>query len=338
MKLPAHTPLVVTTRGNTIECIHYGSIAVVDRSGRVVASAGDPGSVSFTRSSLKPFQALPFVEDGGLARFGFTSHELALMCASHNAEPLHLGIARRMLARIGAGERDLKCGSHAPAIYAVLEQTPPRRPPHRPWSALCHNCSGKHAGFLSWCRLHRRPLGEYLDPQSPLQERIRATLERLLPGALLARGIDGCSAPNYAMPLERIALLYSRLASGGGALADVRFAMTRHPDIVSGTARMDLALMRTNASTDPWVAKGGAAGLQAIGIPGEGLGIAVRVVSGDPAAARIAAVEALRQLGLVKDPYRTPLAPFAGGPVRNDRGREVGDMRARFTLNRQPRH
>src|SRR5690349_6545174 len=261
MGFPAHEPLVVSTRGNEVECIHYGSIAVVDRSGRLVASAGDPASVSFTRSSLKPFQALPFVEDGGMARFGFTSHELALMCASHNAEPLHLGIARRMLARIGAGEKDLKCGSHAPAIYAVLEQTPPRRR----WSALCHNCSGKHSGFLSWCRLHARPLAEYLDPDSALQRRIRATLERLLPGTQLARGTDGCSAPNYAMPLERIALLYCRLATEAGGLAAVRFAMTRHPDIVSGTARMDLALM----TTADWVAKGGAAGLQAIGVPGE---------------------------------------------------------------------
>ena len=326
MGFPAHAPLVVSTRGNEVECIHYGSIAVVDRSGRVIASAGDPESVSFTRSSLKPFQALPFVEDGGMARFGFTSHELALMCASHNAEPLHLGIARGMLERIGAREKDLQCGSHAPAIYAVLEQPPPRAR----WSALCHNCSGKHSGFLSWCRLQRRPLAEYLDPGSPLQRRIRETLERLLPGTRLARGVDGCSAPNYAMPLERIAALYCRLATEGGALADLRFAMTRHPDIVSGTARMDLALM----TTDRWVAKGGAAGLQAIGVPREGLGIAVRIVNGDPAAARVAAVETLRQLGLVEDPGKTPLAPFAGGPVRNDRGREVGRMEARFTLHR----
>jgi len=104
--------------------------------------------------------------------------------------------------------------------------------------------------------------------------------------------------------------------------------MMRHPDIVSGTARMDLALM----TTDGWVAKGGAAGLQAVGVPRRGLGIAVRVVNGDPAAARVAAVEVLRQLRLVEDPGRTPLAPFAGGAVRNDRGREVGRIEARFSL------
>jgi L-asparaginase II len=328
MGVPAHVPLVATTRGEAIECVHYGSIAVVDRSGRLVAGAGDPQSLNFTRSALKPFQALPFVEDGGMARFGFTSHELALMCASHNAEPLHLGIAKRILARVGAGEGDLQCGSHPPSIYAALGRTAPERPPRRPWSPLCHNCSGKHSGFLAWCRMHDRPLREYLAPDSPLQRRIRGTLERLLPDTRLARGTDGCSAPNYAMPLERLALLYCRLATEDGALAALRFAMMRHPDIVSGTGRMDLALM----TTDKWVAKGGAAGLQAIGAPERGLGIAVRIADGNPVALRAAAVEALRQLDLVKDPQKTPLAAFAGDVVRNDRGREVGRIEARFTL------
>lgn len=323
MDVPAHVPLVATTRGAEVECVHYGSIAVVDEAGRLVASAGDPGSLNFTRSALKPFQALPFVEDGGMERFGFSSHELALMCASHNAEPLHLGIVRGILSRIGAGEKDLQCGSHPPSVYAALGESPPRRR----WSALCHNCSGKHSGFLAWCRMHGRPLAEYLEPESPLQKRVRATLERLLPGTRLARGTDGCGAPNYAMPLRSIALLYCKLACDG-ALAPMRFAMTRHPDIVSGTGRMDLALM----TTGNWVAKGGAAGLQAIGVPSRGLGIAVRIADGNPAMVRVAAIAALQQLGLSGDPEKTPLAPFAGGPVRNDRGREVGRIDAGFRL------
>ncbi len=182
MKLPRHQPLVVTTRGGSVECVHYGSIAVVDRAGRLLASAGDPRALNFTRSALKPFQALPFVEDGGMARFGFGSQELALMCASHNAEPLHLGIARRMLERIGARESDLKCGSHPPMVYSATGRTPPARR----WGPLCHNCSGKHAGFLAWCRAHGRPLAEYLDPAAPLQQRIRATLGRLAPRTPLA--------------------------------------------------------------------------------------------------------------------------------------------------------
>lgn len=325
VKSPCHTPLVVTTRGDTVECVHYGSIAVADEAGRLVAGAGDARAPSFTRSALKPFQALPLVEDGGLEHFGFGERELALMCASHNAEAGHLAIARRILKRIGARAADLRCGSHAPAFYAATGKVPPIRK----WGVLCHNCSGKHAGFLAWCRLHRRPLAEYLDPASPLQRRIRAGLARMLPRVRLARGTDGCSAPNYAMPLSSIAQLYGRLATDDAAgLATLRHAITRHPEIVSGTGRMDLALARAGG----WVAKGGAAGLQAIGVPGTGLGIAVRIADGNREALNAATLETLRQLGLLRGADRAPLARFAGNVVRNDADEVVGRIRAGFRL------
>ena len=333
MKLPRHVPLVVTTRSGIIECVHGGSIAVVDRAGRLVAGAGDPRALNFARSSLKPFQALPFVEDGGMARYGFGSQELALMCASHNAEPLHLGIVRRMLARIGARERDLQCGSHPPMVYSATGRTPPARR----WSQLCHNCSGKHAGFLGWCRAHGRPLAEYLAPASPLQRRIRATLRRLAPRAPLVRGMDNCGAPNYALPLARLAQLYCRLASDDAPeLAALRGAMTRHPDIVSGTGRMDLALMQAgNAKRlGDWVAKAGAAGVQAIGVRSAGLGIAVRIADGNPDALRAATLEVLRQLGLLEGPGRAPLEQFAHGIISNTRGRPVGRVMAKLRLRR----
>jgi L-asparaginase II len=320
--LPAHAPLVVATRGGTTESVHYGSIAVVDRSGKLVAGAGDPEALSFTRSALKPFQALPLVEDGGLGRYGFGSHELALMCASHSGEPIHQEIAARILDRIGAGESALQCGSHAPAFYAANNLAPPQRK----WSALCHNCSGKHSGFLAWCRLHGRPLAEYLDPAAPLQRRIEAGIRRLLPGATLARGTDGCSAPNYAFPLAGLAHLYARLADGeSDELAAIRFAMTRHPDLVSGTRRADLALML--AGGGDWIAKAGAAGVQAMGVRSRGLGIAIRIADGNVAALRLATVAVLEQLQLGKMPE-----DFAATVIRNDRGTEVGAMHARFEL------
>jgi len=324
MNAPRHAPLVVTTRGGALELVHYGSIAVVDEKGRLVASAGDPRSINFTRSALKPFQALPFVEDGGPQAFGFGARELALMCASHSAEPVHQSLVRRMLARIGARVSDLQCGSHAPAFYAAAGRTPPARK----WSALCHNCSGKHAGFLAWCRLHRRPLEEYLEPASPLQRRIRAGLERLLPRTRLVRGTDGCSAPNYAMPLQRIAQLYARLACDE-RLAAQRDAITRHPGLVSGRGRIDLALAR--AGRGDWVAKGGAAGLQAIGVGSRGLGIAIRIADGERAAVNAATLRTLELLGLGD----VALAPFRPGAVRNDRGRAVGRVEATFTLRHE---
>jgi L-asparaginase II len=326
--LPRHAPLVVTTRGGTAECVHHGSIAVVDRAGRLIAGAGDPSALNFTRSTLKPFQALPFLEDGGMEHFRFTSHALALMCASHNGETVHVSIVRQMLDCAGAGESSLQCGPQVPVYFAATGRTPP---PGMRRNQLHHNCSGKHAGFIAYCRMHQQPLQRYLSPNSPLQKRIRASIARLAPGAEIATGTDGCGAPNYALPLDRIAHLYCRLASdSAGALSALRFAMTRHPDLVSGTGRADLVLMR--AGGGDWLAKGGAGGLLAIGVRSRNIGIAIRIADGDAYALQAATLEALRQLGLSGDSRRGPLAAFAHADIRDNRGRAVGRLRPVFRL------
>lgn len=328
--IPAHVPLATATRGGHPELIHYGSVAVVDADGRLVASAGDPHSVNFTRSALKPLQALPFVADGGMERFGFGSHELALMCASHNGEAMHVALAGRMLARIGAAESDLQCGCHVPNYFA---HTGTEAPAGRRWTPLFHNCSGKHSGFLAWCRLHGEPLAGYLDPDGPLQRRVRAVVQDCAPGQTLPMGIDGCSAPNYALPLTALATVFARLATGATPeLAALGYAMMRHPDLVSGTGRSDLALMQTRPGD--WVAKIGADGMQAIGLRESGLGIAIRVTDGNRAALLAIAVEVLRQLGELDDPAATPLAPYARPTLRNARGTATGSVQTLFELRR----
>jgi L-asparaginase II len=326
--IPRHVPLVETTRGGTTECVHYGSIAVTDASGRLVAATGDPDSLNFTRSALKPLQALPFVEDGGMQRYEFTSHELALMCSSHSGEAVHAGIVQRMLAKAGANVTQLQCGCHAPSFFTATETTPPAG---AQWSALHHNCSGKHAGFLAYCRMHGHPLETYLDPGHPLQQRIRTTVARFTNGDTLAWGIDGCSAPNCAMPLKRLAQTYARIAtSDAPELAAIFFAMTRHPELVSGTRRMDLAIMQTGGGD--WVSKAGADGMQAIGVRSKGLGIAIRIADGNPRALHAATVTALEQLGVLDDPSGTPLAIYDCPPIRNYRGIETGGVVPVFKL------
>lgn len=331
MRTPAHAPLVVAARGDFPELVHYGSIAVVDAAGRLIAGAGDPESLNFTRSALKPLQALPFVEDGGMQRYGFTSHELALMCASHSGEAVHVATVQRMLDRIGATESDLRCGCHVPTYFTHATDAPP--PPRARWNQLFHNCSGKHSGFLGWCRMHGQPLAGYLEPESPLQRRIRATVERFAPGATLPMGIDGCSAPNYALPLTRLAQAFCRLAIGATPeLAALAYAMTRHPDLVSGRQRSDLALMQ--AGGGDWVTKIGADGVQAIGVKSRGIGIAIRIADGNTRALLAAAVAVLQQLGLLDDPSATPLARYARPVLRNYRRIEVGRVLPAFELAR----
>ena len=326
MSIPSHAPIAVTTRGGRVECVHYGSVAVVDREGKLVASVGDPGALNFTRSSLKPIQAHPFVQDGGIDRYGFTTREVALLCASHSGEPMHVEVVSRILERIGATERDLQCGCHTPTFYRATGRTPPA---DGRWSQLHHNCSGKHSGFLAFCRMHGLPLATYLDPESPLQRRIRDSLRQVASPSETAMGIDGCSAPNYAMPLSSLAHAFCRLALGETPeLATLGAAMRAHPELVSGTARFDLALMAVGGGD--WVTKSGADGMQAIGVRSRGLGIAVRAADGSPRGLHIATVAVLQSLGLLGDIAGTPLDALVEREIRNYRGTLVGEVKPAF--------
>jgi L-asparaginase II len=339
MPTAAHVPLTAVTRGGTLESVHAGSVAVVDRHGRLLFAAGDPDFVTFTRSSLKPLQALPFVAAGGPERFGFTQAETAMLCASHAGEQRHVDAAASMLAKAGNGAGDLQCGAHAPYCYEARGEVPP--PP--PYSPLAHNCSGKHSGMLAHCTACGYTRHDYLEPGHPLQREIRRAVAAFsgMPETALPFGVDGCSAPNYALPLSRLALAFARLAAAtddpdyGAAPRTLADAMTAHPAMVSGEHGADLALMR--AGRGDWVTKVGAEGVHAMGVRSRGWGIAVKVADGHARARGPALVAVLEQAGLLDAAARAELAPMARPSVRNVRGTVVGEMHALVVLDKVDR-
>lgn len=329
-----HVPLAEVLRGGAVESVHYGALAVVDREGQVLLGAGDPHVLTFTRSSLKPLQALPFVATGGVDRFGFSQAQVALMCASHSGEPRHVEGVSEMLNRCGCSAADLQCGTHAPGFYDARGELPP--PP--PYSPLQHNCSGKHSGMLAYCVHHNEAIGDYLAYDHPLQQAIRqsvATFTGVAEDRLVA-GIDGCSAPNYAVPLASLARAFARLATAevdpdyGMAPRVIADAMMAHPEMVSGERRSDLALMQ--AGRGDWVTKIGAEGVQAIGIRSRGIGVAIKVADGQKRGLYPAIVAVLERLGLVDDAAREVLAPWRQRMIRNYRGLPTGEIRAAIDL------
>ncbi len=324
-------PLARVYRGNTLESVHVGHVAVVDRDGHIVFSAGDADAVTFTRSALKPLQALPFVTAGGDAHFGFSRAQVALLCASHSGEPRHVNAVADMLARCGAHVDELQCGSHVPRFYELTGVFPP--PP--PYSPLVHNCSGKHAGMLACCALHGWSRTDYVAFDHPLQAAIREAVAHTAGVAVgdLVAGIDGCSAPNYAVPLSRLAHAYARLATaaaGASPLATLAAAMIAHPEMVSGERRSDLALMQ--AGRGDWVTKIGAEGVQAVGIRSRGLGIAIKVADGSTRGLHPATVAVLDALGVVDADAGKALAAWEHPALSNFRGIQTGRIEPAVTL------
>jgi len=328
-------PLIALTRGGTRECLHFGAVAVVDRSGRLLAHAGDAHWLTFTRSTLKALQALPFMQGGGASHFGFSPQQVALLCASHNGEDSHVAQVQGMLDKSGLSYRALRCGCHVPGLFTLLETAPP---PGLVYDERHNNCSGKHAGFLAYCVQHGLSLEDYIDPQHPLQQAIRRDVARAvgLQPQDMKMGIDGCSAPNYAVPLSALAYGYARLASGaqdtefGESFAALSEAMTTHPDMVSGQRRNDLAFMR--AGGGDWVTKVGADGVQVVASKSRGEAFAIKIIDANKPALFAACVEVLEQLGWLDAAQREALQPWRAQPIINARGLLVGERRPVFHL------
>ena len=330
-------PLIQLTRGGLTENLHLGAVAVVNTQGAITAQAGDPQWLTFTRSCLKALQALPFVESGGPAQFGFSAQLVALMCASHNGEQKHVDAAQDMLDKAGVSYKTLKCGCHVPLQFSFFDKAPPA---DFVADERHNNCSGKHSGFLAYCVQHGHALQDYLEPEHPLQQAIRRDVARAvgMDANDMPMGIDGCSAPNYAMPLWRLAYGYARLASGaqdaefGASFATLSNAMTSHPDMVSGTGRNDLAFMQVGRGD--WVSKVGADAVQVVGSKERGEAFAIKIIDGNKPALYAASVEVMDQLGWLDAGQRSALQPWRAQPIVNARGILVGERIPTFKLQK----
>lgn len=324
--------LVEVSRGPLVECVHQGAIVVADARGGIVHALGEATLTTYPRSALKPFQALPLAASGALEAFGWGEEELALACASHSAEAGHVGRVATMLASIGCTPADLQCGC-------------PQRPPPPPGlaapingaSPLQHNCSGKHTGFLALCRHQGWPTDTYLDPAHPAQQLVREAIAEAVgvSAESLVVGVDGCSAPAYAMPLTALARGYAVLAeaataSESGSLRRIVAAMTAHPWLVAGSGRADTAFM--SACPGRLLSKGGADGIQAFALPGLGLGVAIKIADGNALATQVAGAAVLEHFGLVERGREADLAPWRAPAVRNARGLVTGAVSAVFEL------
>jgi L-asparaginase II len=325
--------LVEVTRGECVESIHYGAVAVVDAKGNLVAHAGDPDRVTYLRSSAKPFQLLPLVESGGADHFRFTEQELAAMTASHSGEPRHVETVRGILRKIGLGEDALQCGAHWPAS---VESTRILRESGREPGPIYNNCSGKHASMLAQCVYRRLTTHDYLDPQHPVQVTLLKTLAEMsgLDVDAIVVGIDGCSAPCFAIPLRACALAFARLADPSArpeprrsAIRRIVNAMIAYPEMVAGEARLDTALMR--AAHGRVASKGGAEGYQGIAVVSKGLGVAFKIVDGNgQRGGPPVAIDVLQQLNVLDDAALAELHQYRGGVQKNHRGLDVGEVRA----------
>jgi L-asparaginase II len=325
--------LVEITRGDLVESVHRGSIAIADAKGNIRLALGDLKTPVYPRSSLKPIQALPLLEAGAAEAFGLGDEDIALACASHSGEPMHTKRVAAWLARIGCIESDLACGAHPSRYEPVAEDMIKRG--EKP-TRIHNNCSGKHTGFLTVARHWDIATQGYELHDHPVQRAIAKALGELTEiKTEFPWGVDGCAAPNFAVPLDAQARAFAKFAAPD-ALASERAnacrrivrAMMAYPELVSGTGRTCAILMR---SADGRAAvKTGAEGFFAGMIPELGLGIAIKIDDGAGRAADAVIAAILDKLGVLGDAEDARQTLRA--PITNTRNDVVGERRVAPTL------
>ncbi len=319
-------PMVELWRGGLLESSHSGH-AVIWGSGGIIQSWGDPATVIFPRSACKMVQALPLVETGAADSVGLTDRHLALACASHQGDALHVGMTRRWLEGLGLAEPDLRCGAHEP--YGRTERDRLILAHEEPCQ-LHNNCSGKHCGFLTVTQ-HMKAGPEYVELDHPLQRAIRQTTEEVAGEEVAGHGIDGCSAPNFAISIRGLARSMASFAaaqSGGDARSRAMHRLTQaiaaHPELVAGEGRACTELMR---AMDHKVAiKTGAEAVFVAIIPDQKIGVAVKIVDGGTRASEAAITAILTRLGVL-NPAHPAAQKRLPAVVKNCRGLSVGELR-----------
>ncbi|MGG1675270.1 asparaginase [Neobacillus sp. NRS-1170] len=326
---------ILVYRGEHLESTHDLHVAVVNNEGKLLFSYGNPSRFTFPRSSMKPFQAVPLVETGAAERFNYTQSELALSCASHSGEKIHRDSVLNILAKIGLAEEALQCGTHIPRDHESYKQLIREGKELTP---VFSNCSGKHSGMLATAVHMKEDVAGYREIHHPVQQRILDVIEDIceVPKNEIKLSVDGCGAPVHQLPLNQMALGYARLAKPVGghasALENIKNAMVKHPEMVGGKNRFDTNLM--NTFNGRIVSKAGAEAVQCIGLVEEGLGIAIKVEDGGERAVSVAAMEVLKQLGLVNEQIYQTLKDYAHAPVFNARNDRIGVIMPNFILEK----
>ena len=314
-------PITVTlSRGSLVESRHSVHAVLMNAEGKVTASYGDAARMTFTRSTLKPLQALALLESGAAAAFALSDAEIALACASHNGEDLHVQAVAAWLARIGLSEDDLECGAQVPYIDAAATARP-----------LANNCSGKHAGMLTLALHMGFDIKGYTQENHPLQKMILGTIaqvcgEDITPACC---GIDGCSAPNPAMPLAALARGFANFMQveslsfqRGTACRHLFQAMVDHPMHVAGTGRLDTLLMQ--AAQGKIICKIGAEGTYIAVIPEHDTVIALKTEDGASRAGQAALYGLLQKHTLATEETLDAIRSTALPVLKNWRGTETG--------------
>jgi len=319
--------LIKIYRGNLVENIYQGDIAIVGRKGKLIFSVGDSKKITYWRSAAKPIQVLPVIYSGAADKYGLTEKEIAIMTSSHTGEEEHIKLIYSILDKISLNEGNLLCG-----VYPAF-----RKPAAK---SIYNPCSGKHIAQLTLCQYYGWEINDYYKLEHPVQQMILNVVAKMAeyPKEKIYLGIDGCGVPVFGLPIKNMSYAYERMVNWEildseyqQASKRIVMSLIKYPEIVGGTGRFDTDLIRV--SEGKLLAKSGADGVFCVGVRDEnGMGITIKMESGNVKFLPLVVVQILYQLKILSKEKLNKLKKYYPLWMKNYRNEKVGKFISDFKL------
>ncbi len=337
--------LIKEFRGNIVENVHRGSIAVVSSTGDTIAYLGDIEKQTFMRSASKPIQVLPTLLAGLHRRFNLTEENVAMFNSSHWGSNHHIFVLEEISRKTGIDPEDMimkPCSSTSASALAKKLTDQSRLHPRDGISKLQHCCSGKHFSLMLLQRELTGKTSGYEQKDSPVQRQIINFISMLsqTPTFKIGLGIDGCGVPVFALPLRSIAMSYAKLMDPFSLSNELRETIDynfscihKYPEKINDYGTPSYYI---NQNPD-LIMKDGSRGVICMAIKSMKLGIAVKLEDGwtDEFQGLIIA-NILEQLKYEDTDLIEKLKNCYTTKLYNDCGIEVGHFEVDFKLTIDP--
>ena len=318
------------TRGKVLESIHQSKCIIKDYNFKTIFSTNDDNSFVFPRSAIKIFQALPMIKAKAFKKYNLTNKQIAISCASHCGEAEHIKVLEEWLKKINKSEKILKCGVHNPlnkisSNKLLLSGIKPNQ--------LHNNCAGKHLGMITGCLANKLSINNYLEMNHPYQKLIRECLEYFTNTKIneVQKGVDGCSAPQYAFPMKNLSIsminLLKNYSENKKYTIEINFllkAIMQYPNLTGSKFIYPSQLI--SATEGKMFAKGGAEGILLFAHLEKNIGGIIKVNDGNERALPSIANEIFKKFNILNKKELDILSKWSGEIILNHAKEKVGKI------------
>lgn len=294
---------VYVYRNKLIESRHQIIGIIKDAHNNILLSTNNADDLIFPRSSIKIFQAIPFINSKAHIKFNLNNKNIALACSSHHGENQHLKVLNKWINKIEINIKDLKCGIHNP--INLLSSNNLFSNGQKP-TQLHNNCAGKHLAMISGCMAHSMNHNNYIDFDHPYQKLIRTSLENFMGSTIRKKciGTDGCNAPQYAFSLNNLANSMIKLTKEkernneySKAINVILLSIKKHPELIGGQNSFDSNVIKITKGR--LFCKVGAEGVLLFADLSKKIGGAIKVLDGNMRARPSIAMKIFSKLNLI---------------------------------------